>query len=125
MRVRYPSSQHFHFIAYLTTAYFGSAPSLIHGIHMIPISPPSYYLRQRQFIKEEWERFFDNGRANVEGGWRGILYANLALIDAKASYTFFRDGINGFWDERWIEGGASRTWYLVWAAAMGLEAGRR
>ena len=50
-----------------STAYFGSTPSLIHGIHMLPISPPSYYLRQRQFIKEEWEKFFDNGRANVEG----------------------------------------------------------
>jgi endo-1,3(4)-beta-glucanase len=46
------------------------------------------------------------------------LYANLALIDPKASYGFFRDGINGFWDERWIDGGASRTWYLTWAAAL-------
>jgi endo-1,3(4)-beta-glucanase len=54
----------------------------------------------------------------VPGGWRGILYANLALFDPKASYTFFRDGIDGFWDERWIDGGASRTWYLVWASAM-------
>jgi endoglucanase Acf2 len=58
--------------------------------------------------------FADHGA----GGWRGILYANLALIDPKASYGFFRDGINGFWDERWIDGGASRTWYLTWAAAL-------
>ena len=62
----------------------------------------------------------------LQGGWRGILYANLALIDPKASYSFFRDGIDGFWDERWIDGGASRTWYLVWAAALGefAKAGR-
>jgi endoglucanase Acf2 len=45
--------------------------------------------------------FADHGA----GGWRGILYANLALIDPKASYGFFRDGINGFW-------------YLTWAAAL-------
>ena len=57
-------------------------------------------------------------------GWRGILYANLALVDPKASYAFFRDGQNGFWDERWINGGASRTWYLVFAAGLG-EGGRR
>jgi endo-1,3(4)-beta-glucanase len=58
------------------------------------------------------------------GGWRGILYANLALIDPRASYAFFRDGVDGTWDERWIDGGASRTWYLVWGA--GLEVlGRR
>ncbi|KAF2025756.1 endo-1,3(4)-beta-glucanase 1 precursor [Setomelanomma holmii] len=98
--------------------YFGNAIELVHGIHMVPVSPPSYYLRQRQFVKEEWEKFFDNGRENTDGGWRGILYANLALIDPKASYNFFRDGINGFWDERWIDGGASRTWYLTWAAAL-------
>lgn len=133
---------------------------------MVPIAPISTYLRSRQFVREEWDRFFSDGRANVEGefhfptcpllfpsiitlpnrfpphhhitltgalcdltdisvgGWRGILYANLALIDPRASYAFFRDGVNGYWDERWIDGGASRTWYLVWAAAMS-EFGRR
>jgi endo-1,3(4)-beta-glucanase len=106
---------------------------------MVPIAPPTTYLRPRAFVKEEWDAMFDNGRANIDGkhtsilslsallisigGWRGILYANLASIDARASYTFFRDGINGFWDERWIDGGASRTWYLVWAAALVLESG--
>ncbi|KAF2130336.1 glycoside hydrolase family 81 protein [Dothidotthia symphoricarpi CBS 119687] len=105
--------------------YFGTAPSLIHGIHMVPINPATSYLRPRAFVKEEWDRLFsDLGlgrglRADVDGGWRGILYANLALIDAKASYAFFRDGVKGFWDDAWIDGGASRTWYLVWAAGMG------
>lgn len=58
------------------------------------------------------------------GGWRGILYANLALIDPKASYAFFRDGTQGHWDELWIDGGASRTWYLVFAAALAENARR-
>jgi endo-1,3(4)-beta-glucanase len=92
---------------------------------MLPISPATSYLRPRPFVQAEWDRFFSNGRAlAVEGGWRGILHANLALIDPRASYTFFRDGVNGFWDERWIDGGASRTWYLVWAAGLG-EVARR
>jgi endo-1,3(4)-beta-glucanase len=48
-------------------AYFGSAPALIHGIHMVPVAPPTAYLRPRAFVKEEWDAMFDNGRANVEG----------------------------------------------------------
>lgn len=142
------------------TAYFNLSPCLIHGIHMLPLTPATYLLRPREFVREEWDAFFTQGRANVEGmffllsfsfllllhchphlnpqpshstlmmiltmilmkkktgGYRSILYANLALIDARASYSFFRDGIDGFWDERWIDSGASRTWCLVWAAAM-------
>jgi endo-1,3(4)-beta-glucanase len=109
-----------------TPAYFSLDNSLIHGIHVVPIAPCTGLIRPRGFVREEWDTFFTEGRANVEGGWRGILYANLALIDARASYSFFRDGIDGFGDERWIDGGASRTWYLVWAAAWGefAKAGR-
>ncbi|KAF2706273.1 glycoside hydrolase family 81 protein [Pleomassaria siparia CBS 279.74] len=111
--------------------YFGLAPELIHGIHMLPLSPPSQLLRTRPFVKEEWDRFFSSSNSNsnsnsnnndgalVPGGWRGILYANLALIDAKTAYTFFRDGIRGVWEEGWIDNGASRTWYLVWCAGLG------
>jgi endo-1,3(4)-beta-glucanase len=55
----------------------------------------------------------------VDGGWRGILFANLALVDAKAAYAFFKEGVNGVWDERWVDGGATRSWYLVWCAALG------
>ncbi|CAE6996173.1 Glycoside hydrolase family 81 protein [Pyrenophora teres f. teres] len=100
-------------------SYFSLSPSLIHGIHMAPLTPAALLLRPRQWVREEWDAFFSEGRCNVEGGWRSILYANLAIIDPKASYAFFRDGIDGFWDERWIDGGTSRTWCLVWAAALG------
>lgn len=86
---------------------------------MAPITPATSLIRPRTFVKEEWDKFFSNGKANVDGGWRSVLYANLAIVDPKASYAFFRDGINGFWDEQWIDSGASRTWYLVWAAALG------
>ncbi|KAF2830334.1 endo-1,3(4)-beta-glucanase 1 precursor [Ophiobolus disseminans] len=105
--------------------YFGDAPSLVHGIHMVPLTPASQYLRAKTFVREEWDAKFSDGRANQDdGGWRGVLYANLALIDPRASYTFFRDGVDGHWEDRWIDGGASRCWYLVFAAGLG-EAGRR
>jgi endo-1,3(4)-beta-glucanase len=92
---------------------------------MLPIYPPSALLRPRPFVKEEWDAFVSEVRANVDGGWRSILYANLALVDPRTSYIFFRDGVNGHWDERWIDGGASRTWYLVWAAGLSELGGRR
>ncbi|KAF2626083.1 glycoside hydrolase family 81 protein [Macroventuria anomochaeta] len=107
------------------TTYFGNSPALIHGIHMVPLNPSSSFLRPRSFVKEEWDAVFSDGRAlkdgpdGVEGGWRGILHANLALLDPKESFKFFRDGVGGHWDDGWIDGGASRTWYLVWAAGLG------
>lgn len=109
--------------------YFGNTPALVHGIHMVPLNPSSILLRSRAFVKEEWDAKFSDGRAvvdgpnGVDGGWRGIVHAELALVDPKASFKFFRDGVKGFWDERWIDGGATRSWYLVWAAGLG-ELGR-
>lgn len=142
--------------------YFGDAPHLVHGIHMLPLAPPSAYLRPRAFVKEEWDAFFalppaaffgaqssafhpstpqssssrpvlspkqssatvtkadpPVGGPYVDGGWRGVLFANLALIDAKTAYAFFRDGVGGMWDERWVDDGATRSWYLVWCASLG------
>lgn len=84
---------------------------------MIPINPSSALTRNPTFVREEWDTYFSNGRVDsVGGGWRGILYSNLALIDPKAAYGFFSK--QGF-DWGWLDGGASRTWYLAYCAAMG------
>ena len=83
---------------------------------MIPLLPSSPLTRPKQFVREEWDRYFSGGRAdNVQGGWRGLLYANLALIDPKTAWNFFsrRD-----FDNSWIDGGASRTWYMALAGML-------
>ncbi|KAI5205836.1 endo-1,3-beta-glucanase [Aureobasidium subglaciale] len=99
------------------TTYFGSNPEFIHGIHMIPAGFPfSGYIRTQKFVTEEWNAFFSNGRANVDGGWRGILYGNLATIQPAASYAFFSDPK---FDPAYLDGGASLTWYLTYSAALG------
>ncbi|KAI4723595.1 endo-1,3-beta-glucanase [Aureobasidium sp. EXF-10727] len=99
------------------TTYFGSNPEYIHGIHMIPAGFPfSAYVRTQKFVTEEWNAFFSNGRANVDGGWRGILYANLATIQPAASYAFFSDPK---FNPAYLDGGASLTWYLTYSAALG------
>jgi endo-1,3(4)-beta-glucanase len=84
---------------------------------MLPINPSSAFTRTARFIREEWEAYFDADGCTpvttVAGGWRGILYANLAIINPKASWEFFAQPN---FDPNWLDGGASRTWYLAYAA---------
>jgi endo-1,3(4)-beta-glucanase len=86
-------------------------------IHMLPLLPSSAYTRTKPFVRQEWDQYFAPGAVKpakkVEGGWKGILYANLALIDAKRAWEFFSQGS---FDYSWIDGGATRTWYLAFAA---------
>ncbi|KAL2797131.1 glycosyl hydrolase family 81-domain-containing protein [Aspergillus keveii] len=102
------------------TTYFGNNLEYIQGIHMLPLLPSSPYTRSQEFVREEWDAIFATNAAapaeRVTGGWKGVLYANLALIDPAASWQFFAQ--DGF-DYGWIDGGASRTWYLAFAAGLG------
>lgn len=85
---------------------------------MLPLLPNSAYTRDKEFVKEEWDAMFASGASapadKVEGGWKGVLYSNLALIDPKASWDFF--AADNF-DLQFIDGGASRIWYLTYAAS--------
>jgi len=73
----------------------------------------SPYIRSRTFVKEEWEQYFSNGRtANINDGWKGILYANYAILDPAASWDFFSQIA---FQDAWLDGGASKTWYLAFA----------
>ena len=83
---------------------------------MLPLLPSSTLTRTKQFVQEEWDTYFSNGRVDaVAGGWKGVLYANLGIINPQAAWQFFSQ--SGF-DASWIDGGASRTWYLALAAGM-------
>ena len=97
--------------------YFGANPEYIEGIHMLPLSPASAYTRSSTFISEEWNAYFSDAAFNpaskVGGGWRGVLYGNLACINPRAAWNFFSQDD---FDLGWIDGGASRTWYLAYSA---------
>ncbi|KAK3059671.1 hypothetical protein LTS18_010303 [Coniosporium uncinatum] len=70
--------------------YFSNNIECIQGIHMIPLAPPSALVRSRNFVSEEWSTYCSNGRVDsVGGGWRGILYCNLAITDTKPAFAFF------------------------------------
>lgn len=87
---------------------------------MLPLMPNSAYTRSQKFVTEEWNAIFASNASdpaqNVEGGWKGVLYANLALIDPNSSWSFFNQSNFNY---SWIDGGASRTWYLAYAAGLG------
>ena len=84
---------------------------------MLPLNPSSPYTRALRFVAEEWQIYFSPTSPypadTIQGGWKGILYANLALVDPERSWEFFSQGQ---FDAGWIDGGASRTWYLAFAA---------
>ncbi|KAJ5758847.1 hypothetical protein N7520_006003 [Penicillium odoratum] len=101
------------------TTYFGNNLEFVQGIHMLPLLPHSAYIRQRSFVAQEWKDMFSatasTPASQVEGGWKGVLHANLALIDPDASWDFFSQENFNY---SWIDGGASRTWYLAYAAGL-------
>ncbi|PYH93888.1 endo-1,3-beta-glucanase Engl1 [Aspergillus ellipticus CBS 707.79] len=102
------------------TTYFGNNLEYIQGIHMLPLMPSSAFVRRENFVREEWNSLFASTApapaSSVTGGWKGVLYANLALIDPGSAWDFF---VQSNFDYSWIDGGASRTWYLAYVAGLG------
>ena len=81
------------------------------------MEPFSALTRTTNFVNEEWNVYWSNGRVDkVAGGWRGLLYANYAIINPTASFNFFNQSN---FDASLLDGGASRTWYLAYAAGLG------
>lgn len=96
------------------TTYFGNNIEYIQGIHMLPLLPHTPLIRKPDFVKEEWDTYFANGRAEaVTGGWKGILFGNYATIDPRGAFELFS---SSDFDPSWLDGGASLTWYLVYSA---------
>ena len=87
---------------------------------MLPLNPSTSLTRNGKFTREEWNTYFNTSSpypaSRIAGGWRGILYGNLACIDPQQSWDFFAQQS---FDGSWLDGGASRTWYLAFAAAIG------
>ncbi|KAF3308158.1 hypothetical protein TWF173_001680 [Orbilia oligospora] len=98
------------------TTYFGNQIEYIQGIHMLPLTPISPYIRSKTFCYEEWQRFFDGRTETMNSGWKGVLWANAAIFAPNAAFNFFAG--QGF-QASWLDDGASRTWYLVFAAGLG------
>lgn len=87
----------------------------IHGIHMIPITPISSYIRDEEFVKEEWDQKLASLIDHITDGWKGILMLNYALHDPRKAWDWFSSND----DPALIDNGMSRTWTLAYIAGVG------
>ncbi|BFZ57567.1 endo-1,3-beta glucanase [Savitreella phatthalungensis] len=92
------------------TTWFGNNPEYIHGIHMLPHVPTTYYIRDKQQAKGEWDNRLAQVIETVQDGWRGVLMANTAIWDKSKAWTFFSD-MN--FNRNFLDDGASQSWYLA------------
>ena len=97
------------------TTYFGTNVEYIHGIHMLPVTPISSFIRTPEFVKQEWENgVLKSIVGSVDSGWKGILYWNVALYDPATSYNFFN---SSSFSNNWLDDGMTKTWALTYSAA--------
>jgi endo-1,3(4)-beta-glucanase len=97
------------------TTYFGTNIEYIQGIHMIPLTPISPFIRLQSFVQAEWTALLANVIDSIQSGWRGILLANYAMVNPSSAWESFT---NGFDSSTWLDNGASLTWYLLFTAGM-------
>lgn len=98
------------------TTYFGTNEEYIQGIHMIPISPVSSFIRKPGFVKQEWEQKLKNLVGNLDDGWKGILMLNAALFDPDTAWKFFS---SSDFNKKHLDDGQSKTWSLAYCAGVG------
>ncbi|KAG4304229.1 hypothetical protein PORY_002410 [Pneumocystis oryctolagi] len=96
------------------TTYFSTRLECIQGIHMLPITSISAYIRTPSFVQSEWDNKLASIIDTIEDGWKGILYANFAISNPKKSYCFFSKNFN----RTYLDNGASLTWYLAYSSAF-------
>ncbi|WPK27535.1 hypothetical protein PUMCH_004927 [Australozyma saopauloensis] len=88
----------------------------VHGIHMIPVTQVSSYIRGPTFVAEEWNAKLAGIVDRIPNGWRGLLKLNQGLFDPRASWQWFA---GGDWNRDLIDDGMSRTWSLAYLAGIG------
>lgn len=112
------------------STYFGNTTLEIEGIQMLPINPSSAYTRPKDFVREEWDTYFEGGEGfnvnqsnsrerTVPPAWTPVVYSNLALIEPSEAFNFFQN-LTGFLDDtgNGIDAGLSVTWFLAYSSAL-------
>ncbi|KAL6015775.1 endo-1,3-beta glucanase [Candidozyma auris] len=88
----------------------------VHGIHMIPITPMSSYIRGSRYVKEEWDAKLAGIVDKIPDGWQGILKLNAGLFDPRYSWKWFS---RNDWQDNLIDPGMTRSWALAYLAGIG------
>lgn len=97
--------------------WFGNRPEMIHGIQMLPFTPISHELLDRDWIKKAhpiMERSLAPGEGSAGGGWRTFIYMAQAVLDTKRAYeSLLKDDLGKVMDD-------GNTWSntLYWLATQ-------
>ncbi|CAM0138853.1 unnamed protein product [Umbelopsis sp. WA50703] len=93
------------------TTYFGRYLEYIHGIQQLPMTPElGEYIKDPEFVEQEWAQRLEPALNGVQGGWKGVLLANYAIIDPSSAYAQLRNAE--------VDGGQSRAFSLYFAATQ-------
>lgn len=86
--------------------YFGMNPEYIIGIHALPTTPISAYIRDPAFVRETWDQRVAGFINWVDSGWKGILQLDRSKLDRRTfdSHVAYQFVTQGF-QPRWLDPG--------------------
>lgn len=97
------------------STYFGMNPEYIIGIHALPTTPISAFIRDPTFVKETWNQRVAGFINWVDSGWKGTLQLDRGIFDPNAAHRFFTQGFQN----KWLDPGTSLAWSLTMVAGLG------
>jgi endo-1,3(4)-beta-glucanase len=101
------------------STFFGGQTQFVHGIHMLPLTPMSPFVRKASFVANEWRDVLASLAGSLTDNWAGILHSNLAISDPAASWRFFANGNVNKFNYDFLDDGQTLTWALFFAASQG------
>lgn len=101
------------------TTWFGSNTEFMNGIHIIPVTPITTYIRSPGFSRKEWETVLS--KKLPKNAWESAIHMSVATFDPETAWDFFAK--EGF-DYNCLDDGLSRSSALVFVAGQkGLRKG--
>ncbi|CAN0416063.1 unnamed protein product, partial [Ascophyllum nodosum] len=90
------------------TTWFGDNLEYIHGIQNIPVTAITEFVREPEFVREEWEKRLESIVESANGVWGTVLYMSYAVIQ---KHFAFEEMLSSG-----VDSGLRRSWALYWAA---------
>ncbi|CUS12580.1 unnamed protein product, partial [Tuber aestivum] len=96
--------------------WFSPAVEAIHGIHMIPTTPISEYIRDPAFAKAEFQGTYQGRLDKMPvNPWKSIWAMNLATFDPESAWEFFS---SKEFDKKLLDDGLSQSWAVAFTAGI-------
>ena len=80
---------------------------------MIPATPVLPLVRQKEFVRQEWESLLQHSVKDIKDGWKSILMTNYATLDKDTAWEYFAQEVDVPLDD-----GMTKTWALFYVASQ-------